>query len=219
MKFEKAYKGVSRIYTAQILELLSGIFAILVAILAVVAVVGAIAGSAGAAIGSGIGAGALVILALIFGIIAFFLTISGINSAGADEPIFKSALLWLIIGIIAKIVQGVLTAYPVGKGIVSIVVSVASILETYYIVMGITSLADKLGNSEISAKGNSLLKMIIGTYVVAIILNIIAMICGMNSALTVVVGVLGIIVAIVSIVAYILFLVLLSKAKKMLAAA
>ena len=217
MKYENAFKGVSKIFTAEILKLLSGIFAIISAILAIVAVASAIAGSAGGTIASGIGSIGLLILIAIFSIIAFILMLVGIGTAGKDEPFFKTALLWLIIGIIATIIANFCAAVPVAQSIFKILGTVGEILATFYIISGIVALADKIGNADVSAKGTLLMKLIITFYVIVIIIEIISLVTKLTVAGAVIAGVLAIIAAIVNVVSYILFLVLLARAKKMLA--
>ena len=48
----------------------------------------------------------LVVVALVLSIIAFFMQLSGINAAKLDEPLFKNALIALIVGIVLQIVPG-----------------------------------------------------------------------------------------------------------------
>ena len=217
MKYENAYKGVSKIFSAQILRLLAGIFGVISAVFAVFTLASAMAGSLGGTAGFGIGTIVLLVLIAVFSIIAFILMLVGTGNAGKDEPFFKTALLWLMIGIIASIASSCLSTFPVGASIFKIIATVADILSTFYIISGIVSLADKIGNTDVSAKGNLLMKMIIAVYVIAIIIEIISLITKLAVAGAVIAGILGIIAAVLSVVSYILFLVLLSRAKKMLA--
>lgn len=219
MKYENAFKGVSKIFSAQILELFAGIFSVIAAVMGIFSLASAIAGSLGATATFGIIAGLLLLLILAFAIVAFIFTLVGINTAGKDEPFFKTALLWLIVGIIGTIASSCLSAYVVPQTVFQIIAKVADILSTFYIISGIVSLADKIGNADVSAKGNLVMKLIISIYVIAIVIEIIQLVASVTLAGSVVSAILGIVVIIISIVSYILFLVLLSRAKKMLAEA
>ena len=78
-----------------------------------------------------------------------------------------------------------------------------SIAVTVFVITGVSNLADKLNNAEVSQKGRNLLKIIVCIYVLALIATIISLIFG---------GTFASVTA-----AYFLYLSLLSKGKNMLA--
>ncbi len=216
MKYENAYKGISKLFTAEILKLLVGIMSVVTAILGVFSLAGAMAGLEGMFVGFTIAAVILLVLILIFSIVSFILMMVGIVTAGKDEPFFKTALIWIIIGVTSTILTNIVTSVPVMQNIFTILATVADILSTFYIISGIIALADRIGNIDVSTKGQTIIKLIIATYVIAIIIKIVEMITRMNTVGVVISGILGIIALVASIVSYILFLVMLARGKKML---
>ena len=221
MQFPNAAKGVKKIYTAEILDLLSNLFLLITAILAIVTAASASAESAGGAIAGGLGFVLFGIAALVLGVIAFFMSISGINAAKLDEPLFKNALIALIIGIVLQVVSGS-SLLPDGlvKELCGSLGYACDMLVTIYIVQGIGALAEKLANQELVAKCKSLVKLLETVWIVAVVLKAVGgVLAKVGTASEIVIAVIGAAAVVVSIVAYIIFLGLLKKGKEMLEAA
>ena len=208
MQFPNAAKGVSRIHTAVILALIAEIAVIIGAI---VALIGAGAGSGGLAIGGGI----FVIASPILLIISFILNIVGVNNASKDEDAFKSAMIAIIVGIIASVLASIFSGKEVINMICTAVSKICELLVTWYCVTGIGNLAVKLGDSAVKEKADNIIKIIMATYIISIICTIIAAIFT-GKFMTNLASVLSIIAAVFSIATYIMYLSLLSKGKKML---
>lgn len=210
MQFPNAAKGVSRIYTAEILALIASVVVLAGAI---VALIGAGAGSGGSlAIG-----GILVIASSVVMIISFIMNIVGVGNASKDEDSFKRAMIAIIVGIIASILASAFSANEVVANIANAVSKVCELLVTLFCIIGIGNLAVKLGNSAVKEKADNLLKLIIAVQVISIIFSIVAVIFT-SKFMTVVAGILALAAAVCSIIVYILYLSLLSKGKKMLGA-
>ena len=218
MQFPNANKGVSQIFTAEILTLISGILMFIAMVsVGIAAGVSEVEGAETAVGGFALGAGGFGLVAGVLAIIAFVLTILGITKASKDEPTFRNALLWLILGIVGGVVQNGVQSNDFVHLIGSILSSLGSMLSTYFVILGIIKLADRKHDAAVSAKGSRLIKIILAVYILALILTVIEGFAGGTDGGVVAGGVLGIIALILMIVAYILYLSLLSKAKKMLA--
>lgn len=223
MQFPNAHKGISRIYTAEILMLI-GVIPTVLAIFA--GIVGIAAQNspdgAGVAIGFAATAGIFAIVGGVLAIIALIMNITGVNLASKDEPTFKNALIWLIVGLVVSFISSALTSSNSGLAdILKAIGNICSFLTTYYVITGIGVLADKLGNAEVKALGQKTLKLILYSYVVLIAAMLIAGILtlvGAGQAGATVAMILSLVATVMSIIVFVLYLRLLSKAKKMLAA-
>ena len=217
MRFPNAAAGVKKIFTSEILSLIAGLLSVIAAIGGVVLAAAATsadnssdaaaaAGLAGLGIFAVFGIGAAILL-----VIAFILKLVGINKAKVDEPAFKTAMIFVLVGIVATLIGGFINNDTV-KSIFDIISSVASLCVTLYIIQGIKNLADQLNDGAVSAKGSKIFMLIACIYCIRILASIISLFA------PTVAGILELVGAIVSIVQYIIFLTYLSQAKKMLAA-
>lgn len=211
--FTNAYEGVKKIYIAEIFALIASI---LVLIGSIFSATGIQAGEETAS-GNGllISAGLFVIIAAILLIIAEIMNILGVNRASKDEPAFKEALIALLIGIAANIVVSVFSSTTMIQNIGKSVMNVMEILASYYICTGVINLADRLNNSEVSARGKKVRSMLMGIWIAAAILNALAALFA-NETIQGILGITAIVAGIISIVAYFLYIGLLGKAKMML---
>ncbi len=223
MKFPNAANGVKKIFTAEILSLISGICMFVMIVLLVVALAAAKAVSGGA---DGAAAGAVASGAgtLVFGIgsgflaiIAFILNIVGISKASKDEESFRMALFAVIGGIILSVIG---TAFNNVNGYVSSIMQalqvVADLLVLLYVIQGIRYLSLKLNRPDIDQKGQNLFKIIFIVLVLQFIARIVVIIFG-GMAASITAAIIALIAVILSVIEYILYLAFLAKAKKMLA--
>ena len=220
MQFPNAHKGISQIYKAEILALIAGILGIIVAIGAATAMAASEAGAVNEAAGAAlVGVGGLALVMGVLAIISFVLTILGIKNAAKDEGDFSRAMMWLLLGIVGSIVASAFASSSgIAQGIGTIVKDVGSLLSTFYIITGVLHLAERRHNTEEIDRGNRIIKLILGAYVIVIILEIIQLLAGNSEAGAAISGVLAIIAAIVMVVTYFIYLKFLSRAKKMLEA-
>ena len=179
MRFPNAAKGVKRIFTAQILQLIGTVCAVIGGLIF-------ISGGATALLTKGSNAGAAAALgqmgiALIFfigygvlALIAFIMQLVGIINAKNDEDSFKSALICTIIGIIAPVIGGFFVrSAPVVSSLCISFGNLMGLFVTIFIISGIIKLADQLNRGDVSTKGTNVLKLIIVVAILSLILNII----------------------------------------------
>ena len=221
MKFPNAYAGVKKIFTSEVLSIIAAICLLVALILGIVAagsganaLINESGSAANATLGSLIGAVVLIAAFGVLTIIAYILQIVGISKAAKDEPAFKTALIFVIIGAACAVAY----AFTKNNSDAAIVASISSTLQrvsnlgvSVYIIQGIRNLADRLNNGAISAKGGTIFKLILVFYGIIIIANIVAIFSVTIAAI------LGIVSAVLDLIVYIIFIGLLSNAKKMLA--
>ena len=222
MRFPNAAKGVKNIFTAQILMLIGAIceiigFIILVGgLMAADATKGSNAGVA-ALLGGSMGSMLLLAAYSILSLIAFIMQIVGIVNAKKDEESFKSALICLIIGIVATIIGGLFMR--LSRVVFALFMSVGSLMGAFviiFIISGCIKLADQLNRGDVSTKGSNILKMIVVIAGLSVILSIISSFMMANVAIMVTAMILAVVSVVLSIVQYIMFLTFLSQSKKML---
>ena len=216
--FPNAAKGVKRIFTAEILSLIAGVLAVPAFILAVIGAAAAEVDSAGGAIAGLGGASVLLLISGILFIIAAVLELVGIINASKDEAAFKIALYAIIASIVISLVRSIFSSAATLVSICDILLKVAQIVVTVFIIQGVINLAKKVNNEAVAKKGNSLLYIITCIYILSAIASIVVAIFG-GYAASFIAGVIAIVGAVLEVVQYVVFLVLLAQAKKMLAQA
>ena len=194
MKFENAAKGVKKIFSAQILSLIAGIFTAVATILIIPLAVSAKAESGAGLLASGFGIVALVTAAAVLGIIAFIFHI-------------------IVASMVSAFTQ---TGVPVLSSILDVISKICSLCVTLFIIQGVINLAEKLNNDEIANKGRNLFKIITAMYVLMLIAYVLVAVFRANPVTATIAIVMVVIAMILSVIQYILFLVYLSSAKKML---
>ena len=213
--FTNAYEGVKKIYKAEILALIASVLLLIGSIISATGI------RAGEVTPSGegllIGGGLLVIVAAVLMIIAEIMNIIGVNRASKDESAFKNALIALLFGIAANILVSVFSNNPTVSSIGKTLANVTEILASYYICTGIINLADRLGDKDVSARGQKIRSVLMGIWVASAVLNVLSTLFGTDETMQTVIGVTAIIGGIISIVAYFLYIGLLGRAKNMLA--
>ena len=134
MRFPNAYKGVSRIYLAEILSLVA-------AILGIVSAIVVAAGSGGTGAGLAIGGSFFLAVTTVLILAGFIINIIGVSNASHDEPAFKTALLFIVLGILCSIVGSIFAGNPVIYSIALIVSRISEILVFWFCINGISNLA------------------------------------------------------------------------------
>ena len=212
--FTNAYEGVKKIHKAEILSLIA---TVLLLIGSVISLTGIEAGE-NTSSGEGllISGGLIVIIAAFLLIIAAIMNIVGVNRASKDESAFRNALIALLFGIAANILVSAFSNNPTINSIGKAAANVTEILASYYICTGVINLADRLGNSDVSARGQKVRSILMGIWVASAVLNILATLFGTNETMKNAIGIVAIVGGIISIIAYFLYISLLGRAKKML---
>lgn len=221
MSFPNAAKGVKRIFTAEILKLFAYICLIIGVITTAILYLSdgnetfnsAAAVSLGALVVSVIMAITYVVLL----VTSFIMNLVGYINARNDNENFKTALVFLSVGIVFSVVQ----VFLVNKGIGSIMYSLSTLSETLatiFVIAGVMQIAFQLGREDISKKGATVLKLIIAVECITFVLSFFSTFFRneANSFSSTSVLLLGASI-LINFIKYILYLLFLSKSKRMLA--
>lgn len=218
MRFQNAYSGVKKIFTAEILQIFGvvvlGVATVLAAILKSKTTIDASA----ATITEGVGMLFGILAGVIILIVAFILKLVGLIKAGRDDKSFKNAFYMIIVGLVAVAVGAFFQYYDniIMYNFCDTVNKVVDLFATIFIIQGIMSLADKLGDTEMVLKGAFIFKVIIGIYVFAILGAFAYALFFPFFFLSVIGVVLSCVSMFLSVLSYILFISYLSKARNML---
>ena len=213
--FANAYEGVKKIYKAEILALIASVLLLAGGVISVTGL--QVGESTSSGEGLLLGGGLLLIAAAVLMIIAAVMNIIGVNRASRDESAFKNALIALLFGIAANILMSAFSNNPTISSIGRALANATEILASYYICTGIVSLADRLGNSDVSARGKSVRSILMGIWLTTAVLNVLAMLFGANPEMQALINVITVACGITSVIAHFLFIGLLGRAKNMLA--
>ena len=135
------------------------------------------------------------------------------NRASRDEEAFRNALIAVIVGIVASALVGLSKTDSFMHGLGSTLNDVCNFLVSYLVCKGIVNLANRLGDEELAARGQKVMKLLKIVWAIAIVMGILSAVLGRGNALNVI---LTIVSGVCAIVAYILYLKLLSRARPML---
>ena len=217
MRFPYAYKGVKKIFSAQILSLIAtaaGIAAIFAAIAA------AKKGPAEAAVSDVLLLVALVIGAVsgIVALVALILNLVGIVQAKKDEPSFGKALICTLIALAATAFSVGFTRYTHVKEIFDLIADLAQACAIIFTVVGIQMLADALVREDIRNLGRFICRLLCWAYTIMLAANVSSLIFAYLPDVVTFGSWLSLISEIMKMVAYIVYLIFLGKAVKMLRA-
>ena len=207
MSFPNAYKGISRILSAQCIQLICSVLTIIGAVLAIVYSLNSTDYVTLTEI-----SGTVVLIAMIFGIIAIIMNLVGISTARKDDSQFSTAFIFCVISLILGIAAGVIELInPTIADWISFVQKIASFAVIEHVVAGIISLATQLKDQEVADLARKIRTIISILYCVAIILSVIG---NVDKSLT---NIFSVADVILEMAVFIVYIVLLTKAKKMLA--
>ncbi len=215
MKFPNAAKGISKIFTSEILALIAAIATGVASILAAVMYASAKTNSTAGAAASGIGTLVLVLGASVLLVIALILKIVGVVQTSKDEDSFKMIIYLTIFTLIVAVVAAIFSRVTFLNNIANAVSSIGSFVTTLLIILGIGNLGVQVGNDEVIDKCSSQFKLILGIGIVALLARFFCIFLPTIPAQGIVIA-LAVVALVLNIIQYILYLSLLSKAKKML---
>ena len=211
MRFPNAYEGVSKIFLAEILSLVSS--------LVIVAGVGLALGGAATFynggsidVAGGLAVGGIVVTlgGLVLPIIGSILQIVGLGQARKDErKCFKTAFIAAIIALVASCASAFTTGIDWLTTVLTLVAGFANIFAFAFTIYGITELAGLMKRQDMVILGNKIVWMVAIIYIMSFIAKVLPL-AQFGTVLLIASGILAI-------VAYIVFLVYLYKGKKMLA--
>ena len=215
MKFPNAAKGISKIFTSEILALIAAIATGVASILAVVMYASAKTNSTAGAAASGIGTLVLVLGASVLLVIALILKIVGVVQTSRDEDSFKIIIYLTIFTLIVAVVAAIFSRVTFLNNIANAVSAIGSFVTTLLIILGIGNLGVQVGNDEVIDKCSSQFKLILGIGIVALLARFFCIFLPTVPAQGIVIA-LAVVALVLNVIQYILYLSLLSKAKKML---
>ena len=215
MKFPNAAKGISKIFTSEILALIAAIATGVASILAAVMYASAKTNSTAGAAASGIGTLVLVLGASVLLVIALILKIVGVVQTSKDEDSFKMIIYLTIFTLIVAVIAAIFSRVTFLNNIANAVSSIGSFVTTLLIILGIGNLGVQVGNDEVIDKCSSQFKLILGIGIVALLARFFCIFLPTVPAQGIVIA-LAVVALVLNIIQYILYLSLLSKAKKML---
>lgn len=215
MKFPNAAKGISKIFTSEILALIAAIATGVATILAAVMYASAKTNSTAGAAASGIGMLVLGLGASVLLVIALILQIVGVVQTSRDEDSFKMIIYLTIFTLIVAVVAAIFSRVAFLNNIANAVSAIGGFVTTLLIILGIGNLGVQVGNDEVIDKCSSQFKLILGIGIVALLARFFCIFLPTVPAQGIVIA-LAVVALVLSVIQYILYLSLLSKAKKML---
>ena len=215
MKFPNAAKGISKIFTSEILALIAAIATGVASILAAVMYASAKTNSTAGAAASGIGTLVLVLGASVLLVIALILKIVGVVQTSKDEDSFKMIIYLTIFTLIVAVIAAIFSRVTFLNNIANAVSTIGGFVTTLLIILGIGNLGVQVGNDEVIDKCSSQFKLILGIGIVALLARFFCIFLPTVPAQGIVIA-LAVVALVLNIIQYILYLSLLSKAKKML---
>lgn len=214
MKFPNAAKGIKKLFTAEVLYLIS---VILIGIGTIFALVSQSKEGFSAVILSSVAVGGII------AIVALVLQIVGVIQASKDEASFKGVIYVTLFGIAVSVVASLLSALfrdnAILPSISNLVSSIVSVISTVLIILGICNLMNQIGKQDLVVKGGKVLRIIVWLAILSLIMRFINIFLPRNfddakPLAKVIVLCLCILAVILEIAEYVLYISLLSKASK-----
>ena len=216
MKFPHAANGISKIFTSEILQLITVLTAGITLILSLIFAVDM-------KDGSGVAAGVSGILLIVFGaatavlsVISLVLMIIGTIQCARDEASFKMIIYLTIVNVIVAVIAAIFSQNMFLTNLASAFSDVISFVCSLLVVLGIGSMAAQLGDQEVMEKCATYFKIVLGVGVLSLLIRFFAIFWGslFAQALVFTFVVISIVLCVMQ---YVLYLSLLAKTKKMLA--
>lgn len=218
MKFPHAAKGVKKLFTAEVLYLIS---VILIGVGTIFALTsgGNVSGATAMLLATSVSIGG------ILAIIALVMQIIGVIQAAKDEASFRGViyvtLFSIAVSIVASIFAAIFRTNTFLTSISNVVSAVVSVITTVLIILGISNLMSQLGKEDLAAKGTKILRIVVWLAVLSVIMRFIGIFLpkDINDArplAKVIILCLSILAVVLEIVEYVLYISLLSKASKAL---
>ena len=232
MRFPNAFKGVSKMFAAEILKLIATGLTIATGVAGIVSSVGVIKlASEGVQltdelvannvnVGGLVATGILGVGAMILYIIAYIMNLVGMHQAGKDEDNFRNAFGVSIAVLIITIGTAVLTGLSIGgnvpENIASTARTICEIIVMILVVGGIMNLAEMCRDERMVSFGKKVSVMIMVFVIAAAVATFISIFFGRLAWAQHVEGILDIISGVALFIGYIIYIIYLGKAKKML---
>lgn len=215
MRFPNAYRGVKKIWLAEMLMLLAAIVGIIMVI--VMATNGTMVGE-DIVINEGVKTpiAVLGIVTAVIALVAFILNLIGLINANNDDSAFRIALLVTILGIVASAVSAIWSNNETLNKWMDTALIICSMFASYYVLTGIANLAEKMSDAATKAVALKSRTLVEGSFCATALFKLIISIFKIQNGSTIS-TILAVIALLLELVSYILYLRALSKGKKMLA--
>ncbi|MED9969238.1 MAG: hypothetical protein UFA98_04405 [Ruminococcus sp.] len=216
MKFPNAKKGISKIFTAEILNLIAVVAGVITIIL-----VFALAGASDSKNDVGVAASgiSLVLTSIVTGVsavIAVILMIVGTIQSARDEVSFKAIIYLTIFNVIVLVIASIFSQNTFLGSLSSVISNAVSFVCSLLVILGIGNLAAQCHDEKVILKCGSQFRIILWIGIVALLTRFFAIFIESMAAKALVIVLLALSL-ILSVVQYFMYLALLSSAKKMLA--
>lgn len=211
MTLPNAYKGVKKVFIAEILQIIS----LLLTVAGLATLIGAAGvisetGQAEEAVGVVATGGVFTLLALVLSILALVLNLVGLKQASKDEPdrmakAFTCAIIALVLSVIVGVCQYMEWE---ATGFFSALSSLAQMCTIIFTIMGVSEVTQNIARQDVADMGPKILTIAVVAIVASIIVGIVGGQVG---------GVVAVVALVLMIVAYFVFLVFLGRATSALA--
>ncbi len=221
MSFPNGYKGVSKLFAAEILMLISSVILVVsggigIGIASLTAAT-QLTVAAVAAIGI---VGILILAASIVVLIAMIIKLVGLAQAGRDERNFKIAfnisIFVLVLAVASAVLKLIMGATSGIDEVVQLIQRIGEIVVIFLVIGGIQSFATSLGNERIMRRGSAIAWIIAIPYALGAIADMIPGFFGESSTAVSISGIMTLVGGVLGIIGSILYLVYLGQAKRML---
>ena len=215
MRFPNAYRGVKKIWLAELLMLLAAIVGIIMVI--VMAANGTMVGE-DIVINEGVKTpiAVLGIVTAVIALVAFILNLVGLINANNDDSAFRIALLVTILGVVASAISAIWSNNETLNKWMDTAITICSMFASYYVLTGIANLAEKMSDAATKALALKSRTLVEGSFCATALFKLIISIFKIQNGSTIS-TILAVVALLLELVSYILYLRALSKGKKMLA--
>ena len=215
MRFPNAYRGVKKIWLAEMLMLLAAIVGIIIVI--VMAANGTMVGE-DIVINEGVKTpiAVLGIVTAVIALVAFILNLIGLINANNDDSAFRIALLVTILGVVASAISAIWSNNETLNKWMDTAITICSMFASYYVLTGIANLAEKMSDAATKALALKSRTLVEGSFCATALFKLIISIFKIQNGSTIS-TILAVVALLLELVSYILYLRALSKGKKMLA--
>ena len=215
MRFPNAARGIPKIFTAEILKLISLITGIIALVLGIVFVGTTQNGVSTAAGVSGISFFIFMAASGVLSIIYLIFMIIGTIQCAKDEPSFKMIIYLTIANIVIAIIAAIFSNNFFLASLARTFSDVVSFICSLLIILGVGNMAAQLGNEAVMDKCGRIFKIILGIGILSLLARFFMLFWGSIFAQALVFS-FAVVAAVLGIVQYVLYLSMLSQAKKML---
>ena len=215
MRFPNAFRGIKKIWLAELLMLLAAVVGIIMVI--VMATNGTMVGEdiiINESVKTPIAI--LGIVTAVIALVAFILNLVGLINANNDDPAFRIALLVTILGIVASAISAIWSNNETLNKWMDTALTICSLFASYYVLTGIANLAEKMSDAATKALALKSRTLVEGSFCATALFKLIISIFKIQSGSTIS-TILAVIALLLELVSYILYLRALAKGRKMLA--